>query len=75
LLGGPLTTASEPQKQPGDTTTASSILADTVDLPTHIGSAPAGGTYDLEWEFWAEARNHLAGTVKSPSITVRYAEP
>ncbi len=70
LLGGPLSTASEPQKQPGDTTTASSLLADTVDLTTHIGSAPAGGTYDLVWEFWAEARNHLNGTVKSPTITV-----
>jgi len=75
LLGGPLSTASEPQKQPGETTTASSLLADAVDLATHIGSAPAGGTYDLTWEFWATARNHLGGTVKSPSITVEYSEP
>ena len=75
LLGGPLSEAREPQKQPGDTTTETSILADVVDLPTHVGSAPAGGTYVLKWEFWAEARNHLGGTVKSPTITVTYDEP
>ena len=75
LVGAPLSTSSEPQKQPGDTTTATSLLADTLNLPTHIGSAPAGGTYDLVWEFWAEARNHLGGTVKSPTITVKYHEP
>ena len=60
LLGGPLSEASEPQKQPGDTTTETSLLADVVDLPTHVGSAPAGGTYVLKWEFWAEARTTSA---------------
>ena len=75
LIGAPLSTASEPQKQPGDTTTETSLLADHVDLATHIGSAAAGDTYALEWEFWAEARNHLGGTVKTPTITVKYSEP
>jgi hypothetical protein len=75
LLGGPLSTAGEPPKQPGATTTETSLLADVVDLPTHVGSAPAGETYLLKWEFWAEARNHLGGTVKTPTITVTYDEP
>ena len=76
LPGNPRSESTEPQKQPGDTTSETSILADSLNLATEIhGSAPAGGTYTLRWRLWAIARNQLGGMVQSPTITVNYKEP
>jgi hypothetical protein len=75
LLGSPMFESSQPVKNPGDTTAASSILADVLKLPDIIqGSAPPGGSLHVQIDIWATAVNHRGVKSQTASVTARWDE-
>jgi hypothetical protein len=77
LLGAPLHEMSSPKKNPGETASDASILAQTLDLSTVIpqSSVPAGSSRTVQLTFYAESSNHLGGQSKTPNLTVTWKEP
>ncbi len=64
--------STSPQKKPGETTVASTIMAEALDLSKEIpqGSAWPGKTITVDLFIYAVAVNHLGGRAQTPEITV-----
>jgi hypothetical protein len=77
LLSSPMFESSSPQKQPGDTTAAGSILAQALDLSQQIpqGSVAAGHSRTVTLTIYAVAVNHLGGRTQTPEIKAVWSEP
>lgn len=77
LLGQPTFDSTSPQKQPGETTSASSILAQAFDISVEIpqGSISADESLTVELIIYAVAVNHLGGRVQTPEIIATWSEP
>jgi len=77
LLGKPTFDSTSPQKKPGETTAASSILAQALDLTKEIpqGSVLGGGTLTVDLIIYARAVNNLNGQTLTPILTVTWSEP
>src|SRR6266568_7009035 len=71
LLGKPTFDSTSPQKKPGETTAASSILAQALDLTKEIpqGSVLGGGTLTVDLIIYARAVNNLNGQTLTPILT------
>jgi len=77
LLGKPTFDSTSAQKKPGETTAASSILAQALNLSTEIpqGSAPAGESRTVTLIMYAVAVNHLGGRTQTPELMATWSEP
>lgn len=77
LLGSPMFESTSPQKQPGETTAAGSILGEALDLSQQIpqGTVPAGRTLSVTLIIHAVAVNHLGGRTQTPEIRATWSEP
>jgi hypothetical protein len=77
LQGIPMFESRSPQLNPGDTTAASSILAQALDLSREIsqGSLSAGATLTVDISIYAVAVNHLGGQTRTPEIVATWREP
>jgi hypothetical protein len=66
--------STSPAKNPGDTASASSILAQALDLSTMISpaGAPQGGHRTTSLVMWAVAVNYLGGQTRSPDLTATW---
>lgn len=74
-VGNPRFQSSTPQKNPGEQTSDSSILADVLDIAKEITrTAPAGGSLTVEWTVFGRAKNHLGGSTDTPLLKVTYQE-
>ena len=50
-------------KQPGETASPSSVMAQSLNLSSEIpGAAPPGGSFSLRWDIYATSTNYLEGT-------------
>jgi hypothetical protein len=76
-VGAPRFSSSSPQKSPGQTTAASSTLADVLDLVAEIPQPPvtAGNRRIVTLYLWGTARNNLGGTAKTPELVLTWTEP
>jgi hypothetical protein len=74
LNSQPTYESTSPAKHPGDSTSASSILAEALDLATTIpqGSAPSGGSLSVSLIMWAVAANNLGGRTQTPTLTATF---
>jgi dienelactone hydrolase len=76
LSGAPRFDSTDPPKQPGDKTSASSVMAQALNLSSEIPqSAPTGGSFSLRWDIYATSTNYLDGTSQTRTITVTYHDP
>jgi hypothetical protein len=77
LLASPMFESTSPQKQPGDTASATSILAQALDLSQQIpqGNVAAGHTRTVTLIIHAVAVNHLGGRTQTPEIRATWSEP
>ena len=76
LSGAPRFDSTDPPKQPGDKTSASSLMAQALNLSSEIpGAAPPGGSFSLRWDIYATSTNYLDGTSQTRTITVTYHDP
>jgi hypothetical protein len=68
---------SSPQKNPGDTTPASSVIAQALDLSTEIGQTgvPSGGSLTISLILHAVATNHLGGRTQTPDLVATWSQP
>jgi dienelactone hydrolase len=68
--------STDPPKQPGDKTSASSTMAQSLNLSSEIqGAAPPGGSFSFRWDIYATSTNYLDGTSQTKQVTVRYDDP
>lgn len=76
LPGAPRFSTDEPKKGPGETTAASSIHGETLDLTQEIPQAapPPGGSLTVKLEIWAVAINHLGGRSETAKATLTWSE-
>jgi hypothetical protein len=76
LNGAPLFDSTVPKKNPGETTSASSILAQALDLTQFIpqGTPAPGTTRMTDIEMFAVAKNNLGGTTNTPAIHATWSE-
>jgi hypothetical protein len=73
----PTFSSSEPQKSPGDRTSSSSILADSIDLASKIpvaGNLSPGETFTVAFEISAEAKSHLGGGINVGFVHPRFTQ-
>jgi hypothetical protein len=77
LVGAPRFSSVSPQKHPGETTAASSILADALNLTAEIpqGGVASGNSRIVKLYFWGVAKNNLGGTATTPELVLTWREP
>jgi hypothetical protein len=77
LLSTPTYQSISPKKNPGETTSESSILLEALDLSTAIpqGGVLPGISRTVELIFFARARNNLSGQSQTPELTATWKEP
>jgi hypothetical protein len=76
VSGIPRFQSSGPARLPGETFSASSILADAIDLAQEIpqSSPPPGDKLIFEFEFQAKAVNNLGGRTQTPLLHARFEQ-
>jgi len=76
LLGAPEFQSASPPKNPGDQVSASSILAQALDLTMRIpqGTPSPGGSLTVRLLFFAEPINYLGGKTRTPTLTATWSE-
>jgi hypothetical protein len=76
LLGAPEFRSASPPKNPGDQVSASSILAQALDLTMRIPQGPPlpGGSRTVELIFFAQAINYLGAKTRTPELTATWME-
>jgi dienelactone hydrolase len=68
--------STDPPKQPGEKASASSVMAQSLNLSSEIpGAAPPGGSFSFRWDIYATSTNYLDGTSQTRTITVTYNDP
>ncbi len=75
LAGAPKYDNTSPQKLPGQTTAASSIMLEALDLSQEIGSPPAGSSRTTSLHFWAVSVNNLGLKSQTPELIASWREP
>jgi hypothetical protein len=77
LVGAPRFSSTSPQKLPGQIATASSTLADVLDLTAEIPqpAVAAGNTRIVKLYIWGRARNNLGGAATTPELVLTWKEP
>ncbi len=78
LLSAPRFSSPSPKKNPGDTTAASSILAQSLNLAFEIGPAPPlmpGHTRSVTIQVFATAINHLNGKSNTKLVRATFSQP
>lgn len=77
LLGRLAFESTSLQKNPGESSAESSILAQPLDLSKEIrqGTVPTGTSLRVELTIFAKAVNHQGGQTQTPEITVIWSEP
>lgn len=77
LISAPRFSSVSPQKNPGETTAASSILVDALNLGAEIpqGGVTAGNSRIVKLFFWGVAKNNLGGSATTPELVLTWKEP